>query len=57
MSNRRSAVFFLVIFALLVGGIFADIAKLEIVHILATFSAVALTVYVAISVLQTERWS
>lgn len=47
MSNRRSAVFLLVIFSLVIGGNF--------VHYSATIVAVVLSVYVAISILRTER--
>lgn len=47
MSNRRSAVFLLVIFSLVIGGNF--------VHYSASIIAVVLSVYVAISVLRTER--
>lgn len=49
MSNRRGAWFLFLIFSLVIGGNF--------VHYSATIVAAALSVYVAISVLRTERRS
>lgn len=50
--NRRNAVFLLIILVLVIGGIVADIAKLEILHVSAVVLAIAFGVYLTIRLLR-----